>query len=111
MVLREKISFTVNLGDLKASCKAVLYFKEKNTRKIAPKPCSFTIAIYVKALSNGEWFGGWAPVRARLEWVRADGEAALFTITEVGLEEGDEYEFYLPNTLVIATMEEGGLAG
>ena len=53
-----------------------------------------TIAIYVKALSNGEWFGGWMPVRARLEWAAADGEAALFTITEEGLEEGDEYEFY-----------------
>jgi len=32
--------------------------------------------IYVKALSNGEWFGGWAPMRVRLEWLRPDGQAA-----------------------------------
>ena len=63
--------------------------------------------IYVKALSNVEWFGGWAPVQARLEWLRADGQAALFTITEEGLDEEDEYEFYLPGTTVVAALEEG----
>ena len=63
--------------------------------------------IYVKALSNGEWFGGWAPVRARLEWVRADGGVALFTLVEEGLEEDDEYAFFQAGTLVIGVLEEG----
>jgi len=63
--------------------------------------------IYVKALSNGEWFGGWAPVRARLEWLRADGQAALFTIVEEELDEEDEYAFYALGTLVIAVLEDG----
>ena len=40
-----------------------------------------------------------------------DGEAALFTITEVGLEEGDEYAFYALDTLVIAGLEEGDWRG
>ena len=67
--------------------------------------------IYVKALSNGEWFGGWAPVRARLEWLRADGQAALFTIVEEELDEEDEYAFYALGTLVIAVLEEGDWRG
>ena len=67
--------------------------------------------IYVKALSNGEWFGGWAPVQARLEWLRADGQAALFTITEEGLEEADEYAFYEVGALVIGVLEEGDWRG
>ena len=45
------------------------------------------------------------------DYPQPDGDAALFTITEVGLGDGDEYEFYLPNTLVIATMEEGDWRG
>jgi hypothetical protein len=70
--------------------------------------------LYVKALSNGEWFGGWAPVRARLEWLRPDGQAALFTLTEPDLDEDDEYAFYELGALVIARREEGvwkGVAG
>lgn len=63
--------------------------------------------IYVKALSNGEWFGGWAPVRGRLEWLREDGRVGLFTLTEPDLTEEDEYEFYQPGDLVIAVEEEG----
>jgi len=69
------------------------------------------ITIYVKALTNGEWFGGWAPVRARLEWLRSDGKAALFTITEERLDEEDEYEFYEVGTLVIGALEEGDWRG
>jgi hypothetical protein len=69
------------------------------------------ITLYVKALSNDEWFGGWAPVQARLEWLRPDGQAALFTITEEGLDEEDEYEFYLPGTLVVAVLEDGDWRG
>ncbi len=63
--------------------------------------------IYVKALSNGEWFGGWAPVRARLEWLRPDGQAALFTLVEQGLDEDDEYAFWEVGTLVLGALEEG----
>jgi hypothetical protein len=62
---------------------------------------------YVKALSNGEWFGGWAPVQARMEWLREDGQTALFTLTEAGLEDEDEYEYYKPGTLVIGVLESG----
>ena len=54
--------------------------------------------------------GGWACVQARLEWLRPDSKAALFTITEEGLDEEDEYAFYALGTLVIASLEEGGLA-
>jgi len=67
--------------------------------------------IYVKALSNGEWFGGWAPVQARLEWLRPDGKAALFTIMEEGLDEEDEYEFYEVGTLVVGALEAGDWRG
>jgi len=67
--------------------------------------------LYVKALSNEEWFGGWAPVRARLEWLREDGQAALFTLVEQGLDEDDEYDFYEAGTLVIAALEGGDWRG
>ncbi|MEQ8705826.1 MAG: hypothetical protein RIC19_18000 [Phaeodactylibacter sp.] len=70
-----------------------------------------SITIYVKALSNGEWFGGWAPVQGRLEWLREDGQAALFTLNEQGLDEDDEYAFYEHGTLVIAALEEGDWRG
>ena len=33
---------------------------------------------------------------------------ALFTLTEAGLEEEHEYEYYKPGTLVIGMLEEGG---
>lgn len=64
-----------------------------------------TTTIYVKALSNGEWFGGWAPVNARQEWLRPDGQAGLFTLVEEGLDEDDEYEFYRPGSLLIAVLD------
>ena len=73
--------------------------------------------LYVKALSNGEWFGGWAPVRATCEWLRADGRVGLFTLLEPGLDEDDEYAFYQPGALLIAVREEedyrvqGGVEG
>jgi len=47
--------------------------------------------IYGKALSNGEWFGGWALVRALLEWLRTDNKVGLFTFTEPGL---NKYELF-----------------
>jgi hypothetical protein len=53
-------------------------------------------------------------MRARLEWLCPDGQAALFTLTEPGLDEDDEYAFYVLGALVIARREEGvwkGVAG
>ena len=64
-----------------------------------------TNTVYVKALSNGEWFGGWAPVDARLEWMRPDGQVGLFTLTEEGLDEDDEYEYFQQGSLVIAVRD------
>ena len=64
-----------------------------------------TNTIYVKALSNGEWFGGWAPVEARQEWLRPDGQVGLFTLVEEGLDEDDEYEYYQPGSLIIAVRD------
>ena len=51
--------------------------------------------IYTKALSEGEWFGGWAPLPARLEWQQPDG--VLFREHQTGLsgfavKKGDEAE-------------------
>ena len=64
-----------------------------------------TNTVYVKALINGEWFGGWAPVEARLEWQRPDGQVGLFTLTEEGLDEDDEYEYFQQGSLVIAVRD------
>lgn len=57
--------------------------------------------LYVKSLSNGEWFGGWAPVQAWLEWLRPDGQAALFTITEEELEKGKRPSNYRSAELAV----------
>ena len=64
-----------------------------------------THTVYVKALSNFEWFGGWAPVKARQEWLRPDKQAGLFTLVEEGLDEDDEYEFYEQGSLLIAVWD------
>lgn len=64
------------------------------------------ITIYVKALSNNQWFGGWAPVNARQEWLRPDGQVGLFTLVDDGIDEDDEYEYFRPGSLVIAALEE-----
>ena len=52
---------------------------------------------YVRALSSGEWFGGWAPVEAELLW--KSNHKALLRLAEEDLEEGDEYEldYYVDN--------------
>lgn len=64
-----------------------------------------TNIVYVKALSNGEWFGGWAPVEARLEWLRPDARVGLFTLVEEELDEEDEDEYYQKGSLVIAALD------
>ncbi len=64
-----------------------------------------TTTIYVKALSNSQWFGGWAPVQVRQEWLRPDGQAGLFTLAEQGLNEEDEYEYFRPGSLLIAVLD------
>ncbi|MCO6493035.1 MAG: hypothetical protein J5I98_31740 [Phaeodactylibacter sp.] len=66
---------------------------------------STTNSVYIKALSNGEWFGGWAPVDARLEWMRPDGQVGLFTLVEEGLDEDDEYEYFQQGSLVVAVRD------
>jgi hypothetical protein len=66
------------------------------------------MTVYVKALSSGEWFGGWAPVRARLEWLHPEGKIGLFTLTEQGLDEDDEYAYFRKGTLLLGVKEEDG---
>ena len=44
----------------------------------------------------GEWLGTYAPVTARLEWLRADGQVGLFTIAENDLTDADEQEHWQP---------------
>ncbi|MEN0005749.1 MAG: hypothetical protein AAF798_16495 [Bacteroidota bacterium] len=63
--------------------------------------------IYVKALSNGQWFGGWAPVQAKLEWLHPSGEIALFILLEEDLAEEDEYAFWQYGSIVLAALEGG----
>jgi len=63
--------------------------------------------IYTKALSEGEWFGGWAPLPARLEWQQSDGRVALFRLAPNDLTPEDEYEYFRPDTLVLAVPEDG----
>lgn len=79
-----------------------------------------TNTVYVKALSNGEWFGGWAPVEARMKWMRPDGQVGLFTLMEEGPDEDDEddeYEYFQQGSLVIAVRDgednkvQGGVDG
>lgn len=60
---------------------------------------------YVRALSSGEWFGGWAPVEAELLW--DDKNRALFRLLERDLEEGDEYEFYIKDALLLCILDDG----
>ncbi|MBK7407969.1 MAG: hypothetical protein IPJ40_07745 [Saprospirales bacterium] len=64
-----------------------------------------THTVYVKALSNNEWFGAWAPVKARQEWLRADKQVGLFTLVEEDLDEEDEYEFYEHGSLLIGVWD------
>ena len=58
--------------------------------------------IYVKALTETEWLGAWAPVQAELLWHDPETATALFRLVDNDLEEDDEYEYYLPGTLVLA---------
>lgn len=60
---------------------------------------------YVRALSSGEWFGGWAPVEAELLW--ENGRQALLRLIEEDLEEGDEYEFYCQGSLLLCLWDDG----
>ena len=61
--------------------------------------------VYVKALSNGAWFGGWAPVKARQEWLRADRIVGLFTLVQEGLDDDDEYEYFQPGSVMIGLLD------
>ncbi len=59
---------------------------------------------YVRALSSGEWFGGWAPVEAELLW--ENNNKALLRLLEEDLEEGDEYEFYRKESLLLCIWDD-----
>ena len=60
---------------------------------------------FVRALSSGEWFGGWAPVEAELVWESDD--KALLRLAEEDLDEDDEYEFYLKDSLLLCLRNDG----
>lgn len=60
---------------------------------------------YVRALSSGEWFGGWAPVEAELLW--ENDNKALLRLVEEDLEEDDEYEFYRRGSLLLCLWDDG----
>jgi hypothetical protein len=64
------------------------------------------ITIYVKALTNEEWLGAWAPVRAELLWHDPETDTGLFRLVDNDLEEDDEYEYYQADTLVLARRAE-----
>ena len=61
-----------------------------------------TYTIYVRALTNGEWLGAWAPVHARLEWLHDTAHHALFTLLDNDLTGDDEYAFWQPGSLLLA---------
>ncbi len=52
--------------------------------------------IYVRVLSEGQWFKAWGPIKAILK----DEEKGIFLIAENELTEDDEYEFFQPGTAV-----------
>ena len=47
----------------------------------------------------------YAIVEAQLEWMRPDGQIGLFTLTEEGLDEDDEYKYFQQGSLVIAVRD------
>lgn len=60
--------------------------------------------VYVRALSSGEWFGGWAPVEAELLW--KSGNKALVRLSDEDLDEDDEYEFYLKDSILLCLWDD-----
>ena len=66
--------------------------------------------IYVRALSSGEWYGGWAPLQAAcLGTLHVPN--AICTIFEIlrneDIDEDDEYEYWRPYTIVLCLFNEG----
>ena len=59
-----------------------------------------TTTIFVRVLSEGEWFGAWAPVEAMPKAKEKD----VFILSENDLTEDDEYEFFVPGTEVRVEM-------
>lgn len=54
------------------------------------------MTIFVRVLSENQWFGAWAPVEA----LQSDKDEAVFTLADNQLTEDDEYEFFEPGTEV-----------
>lgn len=55
-----------------------------------------TAKIFVRVLSEGVWFGAWAPIAA----LPKSGEDQVFILAANELTEDDEYEFFEPGTEV-----------
>lgn len=55
-----------------------------------------TTKIFVRVLSEGLWFGAWAPIAA----IPESGEDQVFILSSNELTEDDEYEFFEPGTVV-----------
>ena len=65
--------------------------------------------LYVRVLDAGEWLGTYAPVRARLEWLRPDGQVGLFTLMDNGITDDDEYEYFRPGTHLLGEVNGEGV--
>lgn len=65
-----------------------------------------TVTIFVRVLSEGEWFGAWAPMIA----IHKRNEENVYILQESEVCEEDEYEFYAPGTevRVEAFLDEAG---
>ena len=65
------------------------------------------MTIFVRVLSENQWFGVWAPVEA----LQSDTKEAIFILADNDLTEEDEYEFFEPGTVVRVKkiMDEEGI--
>ena len=62
-----------------------------------------TSRIFVRVLSEGAWFGAWAPIEA----IPKSGNMPVFILADNNLSEDDEYEFFEPGTEVrVATFTD-----
>jgi len=62
-----------------------------------------TTKIFVRILSEGAWFGAWAPIEA----IPKRGNLPVFILADNDWSEDDEYEFFEPGTEVrVATFTD-----
>lgn len=64
------------------------------------------MTIFVRVLSENQWFGVWAPVEA----LQSDTKEAVFILADNNLTADDEYEFFEPDmeVRVEKMMDERG---